>query len=160
MLSKCQRDLVSLRDAINQSVSTISYRGACLILTLRRDSVHWMHLLTQDQNQSAYLQSLCQLLTHSIEAISFILLLIEFNLSQLITTLPPQVQQDLLKLTWQGLLTTDEGKVIASELVTSVIKMHINKGESVEGVGETLQRKCGNFCSAEDVLVYKVSSDA
>jgi nuclear pore complex protein Nup155 len=53
-------------------------------------------------------------------------------------------------------MTTAEGAEIARGLINNVINQQISQQISVDAISETLQQRCGSFCSAADVLLYKV----
>ncbi|CAE6502987.1 unnamed protein product [Rhizoctonia solani] len=52
-------------------------------------------------------------------------------------------------------MTTTEGAEIARGLINNVINQQISQQISVDAISETLQQRCGSFCSAADVLLYK-----
>lgn len=126
--------------------------------------------------------ALRQLLTQSVEAISFILLLIDYQISDIIAMCDDETQKALLTLSYQDLLTKKQGKDIARTLVSAVINQQIGRqlsvstavvefmgrklissaylAEQVDAISDTLQQRCGSFCSADDVLLYKVSFSA
>ncbi|CAE6420224.1 unnamed protein product [Rhizoctonia solani] len=95
------------------------------------------------------------LLSRVIEGISFVLLLIDYKFSETVALCEPLLQQSLSKLTFDGLMTTTEGAETARGLINNVINQQISQQISVDAISETLQQRCGSFCSAADVLLYK-----
>lgn len=112
-------------------------------------------------NSSAYqaeqksIAALRQLLTQAVEAISFVLLLIDYRISDIIGSCSPEDQKAILDLTFQTLITTKKGRDMARSLVSAVINQQIGRQLSVDAISDTLQQRCGSFCSADDVLLYK-----
>ncbi|QRV86756.1 non-repetitive/WGA-negative nucleoporin carboxy-terminal protein [Ceratobasidium sp. AG-Ba] len=108
--------------------------------------------LKAEHTSIAQLQAL---LFRVIEGISFVLLLIDYKFSETIALCDPSIQQALAGLTFDGLMTTAEGAEIARSLINNVINQQISQQISVDAISETLQQRCGSFCSAADVLLYK-----
>ncbi|CAE6434276.1 unnamed protein product [Rhizoctonia solani] len=108
--------------------------------------------LKAEHTSVAQLQAL---LSRVIEGISFVLLLIDYKFSDTVALCEPSLQQSLSRLTFDGLMTTAEGAEIARGLINNVINQQISQQISVDAISETLQQRCGSFCSAADVLLYK-----
>ncbi|KAF8647929.1 hypothetical protein AX16_006461 [Volvariella volvacea WC 439] len=102
---------------------------------------------------------LLSLLGRTIEALSFILLLSDYNLSQLISQCDPSIQQSILAQTFEDLITTQNGIVISRALVNVVIDQQIGQQISVDAISEVLQTRCGSFCSTDDVMLYKAKEN-
>ncbi|GAA5938722.1 uncharacterized protein JCM15063_004847 [Sporobolomyces koalae] len=148
VLSSVQHDLMSLRTFIEQEHN---------LFTHLPDSAARM---SQDssspfQAEQKSLNALRLLLIQSVEAISFILLLIDYQLPEIVSACSPELQKTLSELTYSELLTTKTGRDVARGLVSSVINQQIGRHLSVDAISETLQQRCGSFCSADDVLLYK-----
>jgi len=60
-------------------------------------------------------------------------------------------------LTYSDLITTTKGRDAARVLLNTVINQQISYQISVDAISEILQQRCGSFCSADDVMQYKVS---
>lgn len=58
-------------------------------------------------------------------------------------------------MTYADLLTTAKGRDLARTLVSAIINMQIGQNLSVDAISDILQQRCGSFCSADDVLLYK-----
>lgn len=101
------------------------------------------------------LHSLVKFTSDTIEGLSFILVLFEENVAEIVPLLPEASRPQMLQLTFEELFTTKKGYELAKELVKAIVNRNIAKGSNVETVAEALRRKCGSFCSAEDVVVFK-----
>lgn len=107
------------------------------------------------QAEQKSLSALRQLLTQTVEAISFILLLIDYRISDIVALCTPDEQRSISELSYQTLVTTKKGRDLARSLVSAVINQQIGRQLSVDAISDTLQQRCGSFCSADDVLLYK-----
>ncbi|EHY59224.1 hypothetical protein HRR83_001507 [Exophiala dermatitidis] len=101
------------------------------------------------------LNSLVKFTSDTIEGLSFILVLFEEKVAEIIPLLPEASRPQMLQLTFEELFTTKKGYDLAKELVKAIVNRNIAKGSNVETVAEALRRKCGSFCSAEDVVIFK-----
>lgn len=146
VLTSIQRDLLSLRSFVEHEHH---------LFTLLPDSrANQPNVAYQSEHSS--IDALRLLLTQTVEAISFILLLIDYKISDIISACSSETQSTLLTLTYQDLLTNKKGKDVARALVSAVINQQIGRQLSVDAISDTLQQRCGSFCSADDVLMYKV----
>ncbi|KAJ5081329.1 nucleoporin NUP170 [Penicillium alfredii] len=107
------------------------------------------------QAEHRALHSLVQLVSHTIEGISFVLVLFDERVDEIVATLPEESKQRFLKLTFEELFSSSKGHDIAKELVKGIVNRNIAKGSNVETVADALRRRCGSFCSAEDVVIFK-----
>ena len=80
--------------------------------------------------QSSVSQML-SLLTRTIEAISFVLLLIDHRWGELIARCDPPVQKSLLDMTFEDLVTSQDGVTVSRALVNVVIDQQIGQQISV-----------------------------
>ncbi|KAH8915057.1 nucleoporin-domain-containing protein [Atractiella rhizophila] len=101
------------------------------------------------------LNTLRLLLTQAVEAIAFTLLLIDYQLPNIVAGCTEAIRTGLMSLTYQTLLTTESGREIARSLVNVIINQQIGQQQSIDAISDILQHRCGSFCSAEDVLLYK-----
>ncbi|KAI0348539.1 nucleoporin [Trametopsis cervina] len=108
--------------------------------------------------QSSVAQLLA-LLGRTIEAISFILLLTDHRLGELISQCDPAVQKQVTSLTFEQLITTQDGVSASRALVNVIINQQIGQQISVDTISEVLQQRCGSFCSTDDVLLYKAQEN-
>lgn len=74
---------------------------------------------------------LTSLLTRTIEALSFVLLLMDYNLSLLVLKCEPRIQQLLASQTFEALITARDGMEVSSALVNVVIDQQIGQQLSV-----------------------------
>ncbi|KAK6511470.1 hypothetical protein TWF481_000386 [Arthrobotrys musiformis] len=107
------------------------------------------------QAEHRALHSLVQLISAMIEGISFVLTLLEDKLDEVIGLLPDTIKPQVKELTFEGLFTTDAGRALAKELIAAMVNRNIQAGASVDIVADTLRKRCGSFCSADDVVLYK-----
>src|SRR5690606_26571407 len=107
------------------------------------------------QAEHRALHALVQIIGSIIEGIAFVLVLIEDKLDDIILALPDQHRNDVPNLTYELLFTSEGGRALAKELVRAIVSRQMATGESVDAVAEALRRKCGSFCSADDVIMYK-----
>lgn len=106
-------------------------------------------------NERERLANLRVLLVQTIQALSFVLLLMDFKLPMIVGRAGPQVQTALSGLTYQGLICGRDGREVAKALVTTLINMQTGQQSSIESISNTLQQRCGDFCRSDDVTLYK-----
>lgn len=123
------------------------------------------------QAEQICFNSISNFLTIIKEGLSFLTILLEENENSLkgntdvelnkyfniVNYLSVQMQVDLSCLTFKDFFTKseDDTSKLIKELLSSVINKAISRGTSVELVANSLQEKCGSFCSTGDVLVFK-----
>ncbi|KAJ1970431.1 hypothetical protein H4R35_005867, partial [Dimargaris xerosporica] len=105
----------------------------------------------QDERRALF--ALYLILVYAIEAISFLRLLHELKISDILRQIPESLQNDLLQMQFQDLVTTNESRDLCREIVIALIQ--IQPGSSVNTIIDMLQRRCGNFCNADDITLYK-----
>lgn len=101
------------------------------------------------------LHSLVLLIENIIEGIAFVQVLFDEQISEIMTSLPVEIRKQIQDLTYEGLFCTANGKELAKELVKAIVNRNIANGSNVETVAEALRRRCGSFCSADDVVIFK-----
>lgn len=146
-----QRDLSALQEFFKANKSFIE--GLSGPEALARVSTKQEETALQAEHRA--LHSLVQLVSHTIEGISFVLVLFDERVDEIVATLPDESKQRFLKLTFEELFSTSKGNDIAKELVKGVVNRNIAKGSNVETVADALRRRCGSFCSPEDVVIFK-----
>ncbi|KAF8640990.1 hypothetical protein AX17_000635 [Amanita inopinata Kibby_2008] len=109
--------------------------------------------------EQASVSELLSLLTRSIEALSFLLLLNDYRLGELILQCDPDVQKLIASETFEDLITTQNGLTTSRALVNVVIDQQIGQQISVDTISEVLQHRCGSFCSTDDVMLYKAKEN-
>ncbi|KAL5119140.1 hypothetical protein ACEQ8H_002847 [Pleosporales sp. CAS-2024a] len=155
-LQDVQRSLAQLQEFLESNKSLIE--GLAGPEALGRVSSRQEEVELQGENRA--LTSLLAMINNIVEGISFVLVLFEEKLENILALLPdPQLQERVRRLTFQGLFSTQEGKEIARELVKAIVNLNIAKGSNVETVAEALRRKCGSFCSSDDVVIFKAQEN-
>ncbi|GJN92310.1 hypothetical protein Rhopal_005340-T1 [Rhodotorula paludigena] len=146
VLTAVQRDLIALRAFVEQEQH---------LFTHLPDSSRAGHHAAAYAAEQTSLAAIRLLLTQTVEAISFVLLLIDYKLPDIVASCDPELQRSFSELTYATLLTTKRGRDVARGLVSAVINQQIGRHLSVDAISETLQQRCGSFCSTDDVLLYK-----
>ena len=150
-LNSIQHDLSSLQDFLKANKSFIEGLSGPEALSRVTNRSEEMALQAEHRG----LHSLVQLLSHTIQGISFVLVLFEERLDEIMVSLPDDSKTRFVKLTYEELFSSESGQAIAKELVKSIVNRNIAKGSNVETVADALRRRCGNFCSPEDVVIFK-----
>ncbi|KAF2714183.1 nucleoporin-domain-containing protein [Pleomassaria siparia CBS 279.74] len=154
-LQEIQRALVQLQEFLDSNKSMIDGLAGPEALgrvTSRQDEVEL-------QGENRALMSLVHLINNIVEGIAFVLVLFEERLEDIMILLPDDSQLRVRQLTFQGLFSVKEGKDLAKELVKAIVNRNIMKGSNVETVAEALRRKCGSFCSSDDVVIFKAQEN-
>ncbi|KNZ78533.1 putative nucleoporin [Termitomyces sp. J132] len=99
------------------------------------------------------------LLSRTIEALSFVLLLNDYMLGDLISQCDPEIQKLTSLQTFETLITSQDGMSISRALVNVIIDQQIGQQISVDTISEILQHRCGSFCSTDDVMLYKAKEN-
>ncbi|KAK6340747.1 hypothetical protein TWF696_009071 [Orbilia brochopaga] len=107
------------------------------------------------QAEHRALYSLVQLVSAMIEGISFVLTLLDDKLDEVIGLLPDTLKPQMKDLTFERLFTKSSGRALAKELIAAMVNRNIQAGANVDIVADTLRKRCGSFCSADDVVLYK-----
>ena len=107
------------------------------------------------QAEHRALNSLVVLIQNMIEGISFVLVLFDERIEEVVLSLPVEIRLQVRDLTYEVLFCTSKGKDLAKELVKAIVNRNIANGSNVDTVAEALRRRCGSFCSAQDVIIFK-----
>ncbi|OZJ03036.1 hypothetical protein BZG36_03265 [Bifiguratus adelaidae] len=149
-----QRCLIDLKSFVEKfpllmGVATASQARSPGSMELQNDAV---------QIELESLRSLYTLIEESIEAISFILTIANYDLAAIVASLPASSQQTHAELTYETLLTTDKGRALSRDLVTAIISRPTSaSGLTADALSDILQQKCAHFCSTTDVSFYKAA---
>ncbi|KAF2113440.1 Non-repetitive/WGA-negative nucleoporin C-terminal-domain-containing protein [Lophiotrema nucula] len=154
-LREIQGALVQLQDFLDNNKQNID--GLAGPDALGRASSRQEEVELQGENRA--LTSLLQLLNNTIEGIAFALVLFEEKLEDILVLLPEESQARVRRLHYEGLCSVKNGKDLAKELVKAIVNRSIMKGSNVETVAEALRRKCGSFCSSDDVVIFKAQEN-
>ncbi len=150
-LQYIQRDLTQLHEFLNKNRSFIE--GLAGPEALARVSTKQEEVALQAEHRA--LHSLVVLISDIIEGISFVLVLFDERTHEIILSLADTVRQQVRQLTYEGLFATTNGKELAKELVKAIVNRNIANGSNVDTIAEALRRRCGSFCSADDVVIFK-----
>jgi nuclear pore complex protein Nup155 len=107
------------------------------------------------QGEHRALHSLVRFVSNIIEGLAFIQVLFDERVEEIVPLLMDDSKLLFLRLTFENLFSTSKGFELAKELVKAIVNRNIAKGSNVETVAEALRRRCGSFCSAEDVVIFK-----
>lgn len=107
------------------------------------------------QKEHQALHNLRKLMESVSEGISFVLMLFDERVSDIYARLDQTSQQQLRDLTYESLFSQVPGKELAKVLVKSIVNRNIASGTNVETVADALRRRCGSFCSPDDVVIFK-----
>lgn len=150
-LRDLQKDLTNLQEFLDTNKSFIEGLAgpeALSNVTTKQDEV-----ALQGEHQA--LTALLRLIANIIEGIAFVVVLFDEPVDEIVLSLPDATRQRVRQLTYEALFSTSEGRDLAKELVKAIVNRNIARGSNVDTVAEALRRRCGSFCSAEDVVIFK-----
>ncbi|KAL1959764.1 hypothetical protein VTO42DRAFT_1350 [Malbranchea cinnamomea] len=150
-LQTIQRDLSALQEFFRANRTFIE--GLSGPEALSRAATQQDEIALQAEHRA--LHSLVQLVSDTIEGISFVLVLFDEKVEEIVALLSEEMKSKFLSLTFEQLFCTTQGNEVAKELVKAIVSRNIAKGSNVETVAESLRRRCGTFCSSEDVIIFK-----
>ena len=107
------------------------------------------------QAEHVALHGLQKLMESISEGISFVLTLFDERVADIYTRLDDIAKQQLRELTYEKLFSDPDGKDLAKILVKAIVNRNIENGSNVETVADALRRRCGSFCSPDDVINFK-----
>ncbi|KAF2684341.1 nucleoporin-domain-containing protein [Lentithecium fluviatile CBS 122367] len=154
-LQEIQRALVRLQEFLDTNRSNIEGLSGAEALgrvTSRKEEVEL-------QGENRALTSLLQMINNIIEGIAFSLVLFEERLEEILLLLPEESRIAVRKLTFHALFAVRQGKELARDLVKAIVNHSIARGSNVETIAEALRRKCGSFCSSDDVVIFKAQEN-
>jgi len=150
-LQSVQDDLMKLQNFLEKNKSFIE--GLAGPESLQRATSQQEEVALQGEHQALY--SLQKLNSSIIEGISFVQMLFDERVDEIWTGLDDTVKQRLRDLTYEILFSSDQGKELAKVLVKAIVNRNIANGSNVDTVADALRRRCGSFCSADDVIIFK-----
>ena len=145
------QDLVALKEFLKSNKNLIDGLAgpeALGLATTKQDEISL-------QAEHRALHSLVVLIENIIEGIAFVQVLFDEQVAEIMTSLSAETRKQVQNLTYEGLFCTANGKELAKELVKAIVNRNIANGSNVETVAEALRRRCGSFCSADDVIIFK-----
>jgi nuclear pore complex protein Nup155 len=107
------------------------------------------------QAEHQALHALQKLMESISEGISFVLMLFDERVPDIYMRLDDGSRQQLKELTYENLFSQPSGKDLAKLLVKAIVNRNIESGSNVETVADALRRRCGSFCSPDDVVIFK-----
>ncbi|KAF8230634.1 nucleoporin [Tricholoma matsutake] len=149
-----QKNLYALKDFLDQN--PYLFHSSPSEASPNRPPVAEQEAWRAEQNSVSELMAL---LSRTIEALSFVLLLSDYRLGDLISQCDADVQKLISSQTFEDLITTQNGMLVSRALVNVVIDQQIGQQISVDTISEVLQRRCGSFCSTNDVMLYKAKEN-
>lgn len=150
-LRSIQRDLNSLSQFLEENRPYID--GLDGPQTRSRPGSRQDEIAMQGENRA--LQGLVQVVSRVVEGISFVLVLFDERVEDILAALGEENRKKARDLTFESLFISSEGRELAKELVKAIVNRNIANGSNVDTVAEALRRRCGSFCSADDVVVFK-----
>ena len=150
-LLNISQDLLKLKEFLNANKSFID--GLSGPDALGRASTKQEEISLQAEHRA--LHSLVVLIDKIIEGIAFVQVLFDERIEEIVLSLSPEARQQVRNLTYEGLFSSSGGRDLAKELVKAIVHRNIANGSNVETVAEALRRRCGSFCSADDVIIFK-----
>lgn len=150
-LSVIQENLERLRRFLNANRGLI--QGLSGPDDLQRVATRHEEVALQAEHQA--LHALQKLLEGISESISFVLMLFDERVVDIYARLDVTAQQHFRDLTYEKLFSQKSGKELAKVVVKAIVNRNIENGSNVETVAEALRRRCGSFCSPDDVVIFK-----
>ncbi|KAI8628320.1 nucleoporin-domain-containing protein [Xylariaceae sp. FL1651] len=150
-LKEVQDSVLALKSFLDDNRSFI--QGLSGPSDLRRAASKQEELAFQGEHQAMHAVEL--LMTDIAEGISFVTTLFDERVTDIYARLDETSRQELRDLTYERLFSQTPGKELAKVLVKAIVNRNIENGSNVETVADALRRKCGSFCSADDVVIFK-----
>ncbi|KAK8144566.1 hypothetical protein G3M48_005621 [Beauveria asiatica] len=150
-LAITQENLERLRKFIEANRGLI--QGMSGPSDLQRTGTRQEEIALQAEHQA--LHALQKLMESISEGISFVLMLFDERAGDVFMRLEEPSRQALRDLTYETLFSQPHGKDLAKVLVKAIVNRNIESGSNVETVADALRRRCGSFCSPDDVVIFK-----
>lgn len=151
MLTLTQENLERLRNFIDANRGLI--QGMSGPADLQRAGTRQEEIALQAEHQA--LHALQKVMESISEGISFVLMLFDERPADVYMRLDELSRQQLRNLTFESLFALTQGKDLAKVLVKAIVNRNIESGSNVETVADALRRRCGSFCSPDDVVIFK-----
>lgn len=150
-LTAVQENLERLRNFLKTNAGSI--QGLSGPTDARRRATRHEEIALQAEHQA--LHALQKLMESISEGISFVLMLFDERVADIYVRLDDNTRDQLRLLTYESLFSRPAGKDLAKVLVKSIVNRNIESGSNVETVADALRRRCGSFCSPDDVVIFK-----
>lgn len=98
------------------------------------------------------LADLHSLIKQSRELISLITLLLDFKIENISGQKLPDVNQ----VTFETLVTTEQGREYSKALMVGLVNSHIDREGGADTIIDTLKRNCPTICESNDTVIFKV----
>ncbi|KAJ3262376.1 hypothetical protein HK103_002791 [Boothiomyces macroporosus] len=105
-----------------------------------------------EQQSFAYIH---EIIIRTLETISFLSILIDFKIPNLVQNLSEHDRKELISITFDGLVILPKGREVAKALMSALINNQINKEIGAEYVIDSLQKRCPGICESNDVILFK-----
>ncbi|KAG9252658.1 nucleoporin Nup157/170 [Emericellopsis atlantica] len=150
-LAEVQSNINRLRTFLHENRTLI--RGLSGPADLQRVTSRQEEVALQAEHQA--LHALQKLMESISEGISFVLMLFDERVSDIYIRLDTTAQEQFKALTFSKLFAEADGKELAKVVVKAIVNRNIESGSNVETVADALRRRCGSFCSPDDVVIFK-----
>ncbi|KAI1076826.1 nucleoporin-domain-containing protein [Whalleya microplaca] len=150
-LRTVQESIESLRSFLEANRAFI--QGLSGAADLKKAGSKQEEVAFQGEHQAMHAVEL--LMTGITEGISFVTTLFEERVADIYLSLSEESRQQFRELTYERLFSETSGKDLAKLLVKAIVNRNIENGSNVETVADALRRKCGSFCSPDDVVIFK-----
>ncbi|KAJ2643422.1 hypothetical protein GGF44_001174, partial [Coemansia sp. RSA 1694] len=107
------------------------------------------------QTEASSLGSLYDLMVRTIEVISFLCLLADFNLPVIGESISEDQRKLLSGIPFSQLVASETGRVACKELILALINSQLKQHVSIDSVSDVLSKRCSSIFSASDVALYK-----
>ncbi|KIW06004.1 uncharacterized protein PV09_03185 [Verruconis gallopava] len=107
------------------------------------------------QGEHRIWNSMMKTIANIIEGLAFVMVLFEDPVEEIVMLVAEESRARVKAMTYQLLFCSPEGRDLAKELVKAIVNRSIARGLNVDTVAEALRRRCGSFCSADDVVIFK-----
>jgi nuclear pore complex protein Nup155 len=150
-LQRISQSLMNLQEFLETNKTTIP--GLSGPEEMRRAGSLPEQVALQAEHRS--LDAHSKLVRNAIEGIAFLMQLFEHPVHEILLSLPESERKSFKSLTYEALFTSERGKLLAKEVVKAIVSRSIADGSNVDTVADALRRRCGSFCSADDVVIFK-----
>ncbi|KAJ2725118.1 hypothetical protein GGI07_001488 [Coemansia sp. Benny D115] len=107
------------------------------------------------QAEARSLGALYDLIVGSIEVISFLCLMSDFNLPAIADTLSEQQRQRMTDLPFNQLVCSDAGRQACRDMILALVNSRLKQHASIDSISDVLTRRCSTMFAATDVTLYK-----
>lgn len=151
VLAMTQENLERLRKFMEANRGLI--QGMSGPSDLQRAGTRQEEVALQAEHQA--LHAVQKLMESISEGISFVMMLFDERATDVFMRLDDSSRQKLRDMSYENLFSQPSGKELAKVLVKAIVNRNIESGSNVESVADALRRRCGSFCSPDDVVIFK-----